>query len=106
MGGGDAAPETSHTPVIANYQQLNTTNRGRLSIILVAELVFTTHKGADMSAEVIKRKYRDWYNYETRKTTIWEAFWMTVFTAALCIGFPVGFAALFMYGVPFLAGLF
>jgi len=53
-----------------------------------------------------KRKYHDWYNYETRKTTPLEAFWMIVFTVALCAGFPLGFAALFRYGVPFLSGLF
>ena len=53
-----------------------------------------------------KRKYHDWYNYETRKTSPLEAFWMIVFTVALCAGFPLGFAALFRYAVPFLSGLF
>ncbi len=53
-----------------------------------------------------KRRYRDWYKYESRKTTPAEAFWMTVFTIALCAGFPLGFAALFRYGVPLLAKLF
>jgi hypothetical protein len=59
-----------------------------------------------MADKQSKRHYRDWYNYESRKTTPWEAFWMIVFTVALCAGFPLGFAALFRYGVPFLAGLF
>ena len=34
-----------------------------------------------------KRRYHDWYNYETRKTSFLEGFWMTVFTIALCVGF-------------------
>jgi hypothetical protein len=50
-----------------------------------------------------KRHYHDWYNYETRKTTPLEAFWMTLFTVILCAGLPIGFAALFRYGVPFLS---
>jgi hypothetical protein len=52
-----------------------------------------------------KRHYRDWYNYETRKTTFLEGFWMTVFTVALVVGFPMMFAALFHYAVPYLFGL-
>lgn len=52
-----------------------------------------------------KRHYKDWYNYETRSTSVMEGFWMTVFTIALCVGFPLGFAALFRYAVPFLFGL-
>lgn len=50
-----------------------------------------------------KRHYHDWYNYETRKTTPFEAFWMTVISVVLVAGLPLGFAALFHYGVPFLA---
>lgn len=53
-----------------------------------------------------KRRYRDWYNYETRTTTPFDAMWMTIFTVALCVGFPLGFAALFRYGVPLLGRLF
>ncbi len=53
-----------------------------------------------------KRHYRDWYNYETRHTTPIEAFWMTVFTVALCIGLPLAFAAVFRYGLPLLGSLF
>lgn len=52
-----------------------------------------------------KRDYHDWYNYESRTTTPWEAFWMFVFTVLLCLGFPLGFAALFRYGLPLLANL-
>jgi hypothetical protein len=48
-----------------------------------------------------KRHYRDWYRYESRATSPWEAFWMLVFTVALCAGLPLGFAALFRYAVPF-----
>ena len=53
-------------------------------------------------ASIKKREYRDWYNYETRRTTPYEAFWMIVFTVALCAGLPLGFAALFRYLVPLL----
>jgi hypothetical protein len=49
-----------------------------------------------------KRHYRDWYNYETRKTSWLEAFWMTVFTVVLVVGFPLMFAAMFRYAVPYL----
>jgi hypothetical protein len=52
-----------------------------------------------------KRHYRDWYNYESRRTTPSEAFWMTVFTVALVIGFPLAFAALFHYLIPLLGSL-
>lgn len=52
-----------------------------------------------------KRHYKNWYNYETRKTTFLEGFWMTVFTVALVVGFPMMFAALFHYAVPYLFGL-
>ena len=48
------------------------------------------------------RHYKHWYRYESRQTSWWEAFWMTVFTAALVIGFPIMFAAAYVYGVPFL----
>lgn len=51
------------------------------------------------------RQYRDWYTYESRRTTPWEAFWMTVFTVALVVGFPLGFAALFRYLLPLLGRL-
>lgn len=51
------------------------------------------------------RHYHDWYNYESRKTTPWEGFWMTVFTVALCAGYPLAFAALFRYGIPLLSKL-
>jgi hypothetical protein len=53
-----------------------------------------------------KRHYKDWYQYETRKTSFFEGFWMTFFTVALVVGFPVMFAAAFRYGVPYLFGLF
>lgn len=49
-----------------------------------------------------KREYRHWFYYETRRTTPYEAFWMFVFTVALCVGLPLGFAALFRYLVPLL----
>ena len=52
-----------------------------------------------------QRRYHDWYNYDTRKTTPWEAFWMIVFTAALCVGYPLMFAAVYRYGLPLLARL-
>jgi hypothetical protein len=52
-----------------------------------------------------KRNYHDWYNFESRHSTPWDLFWMTVFTVALCAGFPLGFAALFRYGVPLLGKL-
>lgn len=52
-----------------------------------------------------KREYRNWYNYETRRTTPYEAFWMIVFTVVLCVGLPVGFAATFRYLVPLLGKL-
>jgi len=57
-------------------------------------------------SQAVQRKYSDWYKYESRKTTPLEAFWMFVFTVALCVGFPLGFAALFRYGVPLIARLF
>ncbi len=52
-----------------------------------------------------KRHYKHWYNYESRKTSGSEGFWMTVFTIALCIGFPLMFAFLFHYTVPYFFGL-
>lgn len=52
-----------------------------------------TEKGA-------KRRYHDWYQYETRQTTLWEAFWMVVFSVALCAGLPLMFAALWFYALP------
>ena len=74
---------------------------------VVAALIYIHHVMAEEPRNKSgKRRYRDWYNYETRKTTPFEAFWMTVFTVALCAGFPLGFAALFRYGVPLLAKLF
>jgi hypothetical protein len=51
---------------------------------------------------VKKRHYKDWYLYETRHTTVLEAWWMTVFTVVLVVGLPLGFAALFRYLVPWL----
>ncbi|MCL2822658.1 MAG: hypothetical protein FWD57_01580 [Polyangiaceae bacterium] len=52
-----------------------------------------------------KRQYKDWYRYESRKTSWFEAFWMAVFTVALVVGFPVMFAAVYKYGLPLLVGL-
>lgn len=56
-------------------------------------------RDSDMAS---KRHYKDWYNYETRKTSWLEAFWMTVFTVVLVVGFPLMFAAMFRYAVPYL----
>ena len=52
-----------------------------------------------------KRHYKDWYLYETRHTTFWEATWMTFFTVVLVVGLPLGFAALYRYLVPWLFSL-
>ena len=52
-----------------------------------------------------KRHYKDWYRYESRRTSLYEAACMAIFTAALVFGFPLMFAALYHYAIPFLAGL-
>jgi hypothetical protein len=57
------------------------------------------------SRPVKKRHYKDWYLYETRHTTFWEAVWMLAFTVILCVGLPLGFAAMYRYLVPWLFSL-
>ena len=52
-----------------------------------------------------RRHYKDWFTYETRHTTFVEASWMTIFTVVLCLGLPIGFAAMFRYLIPWLFSL-